>query len=762
MDLHDVIENLHKGKKAIQLKENSKSIIEFSELSSKDPILKNNLFQHTVLVKEKFPSIIKKEGFIITSNGIKDILIDCGIYEEINSIISRLSKDNLHLSSKKIQKILLNIKFNELIEVQISRQINQLNEVFQYVELHSSLWTEFQTSSNLELTDVPNIHYNLKDIMNDINNKIKELFSLENLKQINEIDNKFPNSCISYELLLKNIKKSGTISSIEYTSGHESILSIHSNYGLFAYKFHNLMMADFFEIFKYSVKEGKKGIFKSQTNLKKEYLSNSMNINTISKQKKNAESLNAEEINKLSKVCIDIEDYLSKVYKEYFPIRLHFSILENNVENKTIIIDSVFSEKKHLNLLHREIQSYELLEKNKEPILSGECVNHSIVHGKVKLIHSEKDLINLNSDDIVVINTIKPEYLNYFSNIKGLVSMYGDEFSLSSKFCYEYGIPGIINCSKNPIQELKNGEFVTLDCSNINAKLFRGLIKYKIQQIPKNETHNYLTKKVYEETLSHNYLIKSKFPNNGRILYSLFEEIDFSLDLKSIKLKIVENISKIAISKFPQPVWISVGQEKEIITLLNKKHSSQLCSKIGIQRVIDVEYEEILKFELDCIKYIKDEIGCKNVNIMINNVQEEKEIKLFKQLIDKYSKNLSIGAQVSMGGLVLSKEISKYTTLIAISLNELRLACGRFNTQAISNYIHFFLENLEKTNCEKLLLNVDLTDFDLIEDIYHSKIDSISTRHENFLEVYSAVSQIQNEKKIKHSKHKTSKISKKK
>lgn len=762
MDLHDVIENLHKGKKAVQLKENSKSIIEFSELSSKDPILKNNLLKQIIVVKEKFPNFMKKEGFVITPNCIRDILINSEIYEEINKILFKLSKDNLYPSSKKIQKILSNIKFNELIEVQISRQLNQIKDIFQYVELHSSLWSEFQTSSNLELDTLPSIHNNLKDITNDISNKIKELFSLENLKQINERNNMFPNSCISYELLFKNIKKSGTISSVEYTSGHESILSIHSNYGLFAYKFHNSMMADCFEVFKHSIKEGKKGVFKSQINSKKEYLNNSMNVNTISKQQKSVQSLNNEEINKLSKICIDVEDYLSKEYNNYSPIKLQFSILENNVENKTIIIDTVFLEKKHLNLLHKEIQSYELLEKNKEPVLSGECINHSIVHGKVKLIHTEKDLINLNSEDIVVINTIKPEYLNYFSNIKGLVSMFGDEFSLSSKFCYEHGISGIINCSIDPFQELKNGEFVTLDCSNFNAKLFKGLIKYKIQQIPKNENHTHLTKKIYEETLSHNYLIKSKFPNNGRVLYSLFEEIDFLSDLKNIKIKIIENISRIAISKFPQPIWISIGSKSEIIDTLNKKHSSQLHSKIGIQRVIDVEYEEILKFELDCIKYIKDEVGCKNINIMINNVQEEKEIKLFKQLVDKYSKNLTIGAQVSMGGLVLSKEISKYCKLIAISLNELRLACGRFNTQAISNYIHFFLENLSKTNCEKLLLNVDLTDFDLIEDIYHSRIDSISTRHENFLEVYSAMSQIQSEKRIKHSKHKTSKISKKK
>lgn len=760
MDLHDIIENLHKGKKSVHTK-NEAFILNYSQLNSKDLNLVGKQLQTQILIQEEFPNYFKKNGFIITHYALKEMLIENNVHSKILKIVSNINAKNIFSSSNKIQQIISKIEISELLRVQISRQLNLIEEEKQNLGLISKLETSYDTSSITELEQFPLIHKNLSDISRDIIEKLQELYSVSNLKNMIDSNISEPMFCISYELFLENILKSGTVSSIDYKTGHESILSIQSNFGVLSYKFHNTNIPDRYQVFKIGVKESKDGVFEKNTVFKKEYItySNQKIINqAIPKSKLKDSSLNLEEIKKISQLCINIEDFLTKKLKSYTPIKINFSIIDNNIENKSIIIDEIIIEKKHLNLLNKEIQHYELIENNKQPIFTAQSINHGIIHGKVKHIHNEKDLFSISKDDIVVLNTAKAHFVNHFSNVKGIICNLGNEFSLSSKFCFEHGILGAINCSKNPTEEFKEGEFITLDCSESISRIYRGLLKYKIQQLPKLESHNSLEKQLFEESIPHSLFEKSNFPSNGKMNISLYENTNLNQSIENIKIDVIKNISKIAISRFPHPVYVSISSSNEITNKLASKKDS---NEIGIKKAINPDFEKIVKFELDCIKEIL-KIGCSNISILISNVQEEKEIKKFKELLNKYSIKIPICAQVSMGGIVLSDEISKYCDVIAISLNELRLACNTLNTKAISNYVYFFLENISKKNVKSAILNVDSKDFELLENIFHSKINIISTRHENFLEIYSVLSQIQDNKKIKHSKHKSSKIKNKK
>ena len=122
-----------------------------------------------------------------------------------------------------------------------------------------------------------------------------------------------------------------------------------------------------------------------------------------------------------------------------------------------------------------------------------------------------------------------------------------------------------------------------------------------------------------------------------------------------------------------------------------------MITKNGIQLAIDEAYEDIFKVEMNIISKVINEIGCNNISISIDNIQEEKEIIQFKELLKKYHQDsLEVCGICSIGGIVLAPMIAKHIQSIACNLDELKESFGKDNILAISKFIHYFINELSK------------------------------------------------------------------
>ena len=563
MDLHNIVDNLHKGKKSISKRELTK-ILTLNEISSKDSELIGEHYVRLLEIKKTLPNLQIPNGFIFTSYGIEDFLTEEGIKKKIDSKIKALKYTNIKKISSEIIQIIKETELNELLKVQLSRAYDKLNDETNFSQLKSKI--SLINSSNKELNIIEEIESikiinSRNDLFSEIIHQICEFYNEHNLfyRLENKINNKDIKFAIGFEII-SNSNVSGIASSIDYNSRHESIISIHSSLADFAFLGVHKHRSDIFKIFKTGIEEGKKGIFSSNTSKKERYfkLENSSIVEKkITPTNKNKASLNENQINLIAKVIIQLEHEISKKRKEYTPIKINFSITQNN----NLRIDELFFETKHLHNDNKELLHYELSE-DKNKIASGNSIGHEITHGIAKVITNEEDLVAITKEDIVITHTTYPHWDKYIQRAKGLVVAFGDEFSRCSAICYEHNILGLID-AKDEIFKIKTGDKITLNCSTEVGSVHKGLLKYKIQHIDKQEMINKEPKiKILENEIPHNCLVKNNFPNKGRTNISCFENLNPTLFSQKNMQKIidsnVENISKIAISKYPQKLQISM------------------------------------------------------------------------------------------------------------------------------------------------------------------------------------------------------------
>ncbi|MFT4244755.1 MAG: PEP-utilizing enzyme [Candidatus Woesearchaeota archaeon] len=838
MDLHTIISNLHSSKKSINDK-SFKTILKFEEISFKDSNLVGDYFALRSIVDEMYYqtntlkdsqklSKLKKKGFILTHQGILLLFEENNLLNNINQILSKLkpyysklkihkknnSKNTLNhqdsvehiisIISNQIQTVIQRISISDLLKVQLSRVYDSLLDDYDNAtnSVHSTnlkLKTKFSYSSNRQTIFTNSSVYTStlivsckEELFNSIKQLLIEFYSEHNLQlrfDLGILEEEI-NLAIGFEEYFEEVICSGVSSSIEYSTGHELISVIHSNFGPRVFENLDNLNVDSFETFKYGFKNNYSGVFTSNIVEKdisflNTYGKNSLKNAPIIEKKKNQNkkiiisSLNKNQIRSITSLTLDLESKLTQYFKEFTPLKIHFSILGAGI----IVIEDFFLETKHLFREQRELISYELVNLDKKPLLEGEVsIGNKIVHGKVLIVKTISDLKKINSESIVFTMQTDPKWQHYLTKAKAIIVQKGDEFSHTAQMCYEHNIPVLLQVGQFD-HLLKNEDLVTIDCSDIRGFVYEGLEKYKIKELPNSELkylsslNNSLSKSSnYDKDIfihsSHKHILEqSHFPSTSEFIEDIFDlissnlknQISFSLNesnkkyfVELVKKELQSIISKIAISKFPKEVYINIDSfcSNIYILFIKESHYMALNYLEGVQRVINPLFEPVLKFILELIEQIKKEVGCLNLHLYITQIQEKKEVESLNHLLEKYhykttsKKNLDInknksfnklGGVLSVGGIMNSKEIIPMLDFIACDIQELKKVCSSKNIDAISKLIHCCTYHTSKKFSKQTfgLYNVLVEDTNIIDSCMIHSFNFISVKREDFIPLYS-------------------------
>ncbi|MCH8520214.1 MAG: hypothetical protein LAT82_05675 [Nanoarchaeota archaeon] len=793
MDLHTIISNLHSGKRSIEQKE-LKTILKFNEISFNDSNLVGDYFALKSVVSSMYDNSnslnasykLKNEhrrGFILTHQGILLLLQENLVLQNISNIISKLKKPTSNFSSSssssssnnnqninsisnekeiskashQIQSILESIRISDLLKVQLSRVYNSMTqdvraEVQRGSEIilkpklsFTSNISKFENYSSTPLYISNNVKLqSLEDVFNSIKSILLEFYSEYNMQlryDLGIIETQI-SLAVGFEEVL-DAQVSGISSSIEYTTGHELISVIYSGFGEEVYNSINLTQVDVFEIFKYGFKNNFQGIFTSKIAQDKQTLSNS-------------------QIRAITSLTLDLEEKLTKYFKNYTPLKIYFSLTNSG----KIIIEEIFLESKYLNLEKKELVSYEIIESASKPILQGVGLGNCIVHGKALIVSSYQDLQHITSQTIVITKDTNPQWQHYLLKAKALVVQRGNEFSHCAQMCYEHSIPVILQVGQFD-HLISTGDFLTLDCSDINGFVYLGLEKYKIKhlskeeikQMQKNVSFNRITfdKKLLVHSSSKHILEKSHFPSSSECIENAFDLIpqylknQISLSFEDtkkeefkliIKNELVSIISKIAISKYPNVVYINIDSfcNNLYLLLISEKDYLFLNNQIGISRTIHPLYEKVLEFIIELIKEIKTSVGCTNISMYSTHIQEIKQLHSLNALLKKYSFEQKIGGVLGVGGIMNSNDIVNLLSFVACDLQELKQVCKKNNYEAISKLIHYAAPHTSKKNSYEFgLYNVTAQDVEILEHLMVDSYSFLTCQFEEFIPLYSFI-----------------------
>ncbi len=464
---------------------------------------------------------------------------------------------------------------------------------------------------------------------------------------------------------------SGVGFTIDPETGFENVMLLSGVWGLGENIVQGTVNPDEFYIFKPTLKKGFYPIIQKKLGDKDKTMVYGMskektlikNVDTP-KEKQEEYVLHDDEIIKLANWSLIIEDHYQK------PMDIEWA--KDGITNEIFIIQArpeTVHHSKNKNILIE----YKLLEKSK--ILStGNAVGTKIAAGKAKILTSPKEAEQLNDGDIIVTDTISPDWDPILKRSGGIVTNKGGRTSHAAIVARELGVPAIVGCI-NATENIKNGEPITINCAEGKTGYIyekelafeEKVIDFSNISMPKTEAKLILADPEKAFQLSF-------YPNNGVGLLRMEFIITHSIKIhpmalvqyerikdNSIKAEIEEltktykskkdyfidklsqGIAMIAAAFYPKEVIVRLSDFKtneyaNLIggTYFEPKEENPMLGFRGAARYYSKFYKEGFKLECEAIKKVRNKMGLTNVKVMIPFCRTVQEGKKALQIMRDY------------------------------------------------------------------------------------------------------------------------------
>lgn len=574
---------------------------------------------------------------------------------------------------------------------------------------------------------------------------------------------------------------SGVGFTLEPESGFKNVILLSGVWGLGENIVQGLVNPDEFYVFKPTLKLGKNAIIqkkmgdKTKTMIYAESNNHSSIMNTETPLEKQTQFiLTDKEIHLLAEWALHIEEHYHKA--------MDIEWAKDGITEKLYITQArpeTVHQMKDKNLFFE----YKLLEKS-EMLCAGNAVGSEIIVGTARVLNSPKEASQLQKDEIVVTDTITPDWDPILKKAAGIVTNKGGRTSHASIVARELGVPAVVGCG-DATQSIADGHVITISCAEgKTGHVFKGNLPFVKNEInfsnikmPKTEMKLILAdpEKAYQ---------LSFYPNNGVGLLRMEFIITHTIKIHPMALvnfdkikdmatrneienltanypnkedyfveRLAQGIATIAAAFYPKEVIVRMSDFKtnEYANLIGGKQFEPLEENpmLGF-RGASRYYHDLYKdgFELECsaIKEIRDNMGLTNLKVMIpfcRTLEEGKKvIKIMAENGLKRGENgLEIYTMIEIpSNVILAEDFAEIFDGFSIGSNDLtqltlgvdrdsQLMSELFdeNNKATKAMIAMAIEKAKKTKTKIGLCGQAPSDFpDFAAFLVKHGIDSIS------------------------------------
>jgi len=728
-------------------------------------------------------------GFATTSSAFNLFLEENKLHEALKNVLSKLNRNdysNLNDIGEQARDLILKGSFSK----QFSKAI-----IKAYKELCEGNYFEVAVRSSATAEDLPEAsfagqHDSFLNISGETNllNAVKNCFaSLYTNRAIKYREDKgFIHSDIAIsvgiqKMVRSDIGCSGVGFTLEPESGFENIILLSGVWGLGENIVQGTVIPDEFYVFKPTLKIGKNSIIQKKLGSKEKTMiyaeSNNhaslLNIETpLSKQKQFV--LTDEEVQLLAKWALVIEEHYQKA--------MDIEWAKDGISNQLFIIQAR-PETVHQTKNKKIFFEYKLLEKS-EILSNGNAVGSKIIVGTARILNSPKDAYKLQKGEIIVTNTITPDWDPILKKSGGIITNRGGRTSHASIVARELGVPAVVGCG-NATDIIADGHVITISCAEgKTGYVYKGNLPFEKTEIdfsaikmPKTEMKLILAdpEKAFQ---------LSAYPNNGIGLLRMEFIITHSVKIHPMALikfddlkdniakeeieKLTENytnketyfidqlaqgIATIAAAFYPKEVIIRMSDFKtnEYANLIGgkqfePKEQNPMLGFRGASRYYSDLYKEGFGLECKAIKKVREQMGLSNLKVMIpfcRTVEEgQKVIEIMTEYELEQGKNgLEVYVMVEIpSNVILAEDFAEVFDGFSIGSNDLtQLTLGvdrdselmnelfDEHDKAAKSMIAMAIEKANKTNTKIGFCGQAPSDFpDFAAFLVNKGIDSIS------------------------------------
>ena len=513
------------------------------------------------------------------------------------------------------------------------------------------------------------------------------------------------------QMVRSDIGSSGVMFTLDTESGFDEVVFITSAYGLGETVVQGSVNPDEFYVHKPALKSGRPAILSRSLGSKlikmvyAEDNSRSPVATTEVDYKDRLKfSLSDSQIEELAHYAMKIESHYGRAMDIEWAL--------DGVDGKIYIVqarpETVKSRQSTQN-----IERYQLLETSKI-LVEGRAIGQKIGTGKTKIINDLSEMDSVNQGDILVTDMTDPDWEPVMKRASAIITNRGGRTCHAAIIARELGVPAIVGTG-NATELLQNNSEVTASCAEGDTgKVYQGKLDFEhtfsevgnLPEIPVKIMMN-----VGNPSRAFDF---ASIPNAGVGLARLefiinntigihpkallqFESIPSEFKDEIVKRtscykspvdfyvqKLTEGISTIAASFAESPVIIRMSDFKSneysnlfAGELYEPNEENPMIGYRGASRYISSDFRECFDLECQAIKNVRNEMGLKNVEIMIpfvrTTTEASKVIDLLKENgLERGKDGLRIIMMCELpSNAVIAEEFLEYFDGFSIGSNDL-------------------------------------------------------------------------------------------
>ena len=606
-------------------------------------------------------------GFAITAEAYKYVIEKAGIREKIQETLSGLDTRNMEDLSRRgeqIRNLISSVTYPPELE-------EEIRIAYREMEKRYGKDVDVAVRSSATAEDLPTASFagqqttflNVRGEQELIRRVMECFASLFNNRAISyRVDKGFDHLSVFLsvgvqKMVRSDLACSGVIFTIDTESGFRDVVYITGAYGLGENVVQGMVNPDQFYVFKPTLKKGFRPIVEKKLGTKEKKLVYRADGLGTEQQDVPAEErekfvLNDEEILLLARWACLIE--------EHYGTPMDIEWAKDGLSGELFIVqarpETVHSQRKLASL-----RTY-VLEEEGELLLRGEAVGTKIGQGEVNVIEDSSRIYEFKEGQVLVTDMTDPDWEPIMKIASAIVTNKGGRTCHAAIVSRELGVPCVIGTG-NGTEVLKRVKEVTVDCSQGEGRIFKGMLKYRVVEedlgkLPRPRTQIMMNLGIpgsafiqgqipndgvglaREEFIINSYIgihpmalieyekLKKEAEKDGEIA-KLIEEIDTrSASYKDKTQFFIDNlamgIAKIAAGFYPNDVIVRFSDFKtnEYANLIGgwlyePQESNPMIGWRGASRYYDEKFKPAFGLECKAIKKVRDEMGLTNVKVMV-------------------------------------------------------------------------------------------------------------------------------------------------
>ena len=607
------------------------------------------------------------DGFATTAEAYRRFLEEAGLLGEIQEQLRGLDTRNvnaLHNCGQHIRQAILSSEFPRDLSEQIAEAYADLGE-------HSSHWPDVAVRSSATAEDLPDASFagqqetylNIRGpeaLLHACKRCFASLFTDRAISY--RVDKGFDHFkvalSIGVQLMVRaDLAASGVMFTLDTETGFRGVVLINAAYGLGENVVQGIVNPDEYFVFKPTLREGFKPILQKVIGTKELRMvydtggSRMVKNVPVPPGDRSRCAITDDEILELARWACEIERHYSD--KRGAPMPMDIEWAKDGLTGQMFIVQArpeTVQSQKRADLLH----TYALKGKG-SVLVQGRAVGEKIAAGRARVVQTFAELHDFEEGEILVTDKTDPDWEPIMKKAGGIVTNRGGRTCHAAIVSRELGVPAIVG-TEHGTERIANGQMVTLSCAEGDlGTVYEGELPFEQKTVDLASLGRPSTKIMMNVGNPEQAFAFSFIPNDGvglareEFIVSNYIKVhpmallefdrlaDHQAKAKIAELtqgysdkgeyfvdKLSQGIAMIAAAFHPKDVILRLSDFKtnEYANLIGGRafepqEENPMLGFRGASRYYHPRYQPAFALECRAVKRVRQEMGLKNLKVMI-------------------------------------------------------------------------------------------------------------------------------------------------